>query len=45
MIAADDFTGPVVLKVQTNFSLSGRDEFATPDRDGPPRNIGHDSEQ
>src|SRR5260370_42554302 len=39
-MAAEDFTGPAVLKVQSNFNPPGRREDEAPDRAGPPRNIG-----
>src|SRR5207244_6407999 len=39
-IAADDFTGPPVLKLQSSDNLSGRIPAATPVSAGLPRNIG-----
>src|SRR6266568_1506948 len=38
-IAADDLTGPPVLKLQSSDNLSGRFPAATPVRAGLPRNI------
>src|SRR6266536_2157983 len=40
-IAADDLTGPPVLKLQSSDNLSGRFPAATPVRAGLPRNIIH----
>src|SRR2546428_463479 len=39
-MAAEDFTAPPVLKVQSRLSLSVRPPSATPSSAGPPRNIG-----
>jgi len=39
-MAADDLTGPAVLKLQSKPSLSGKRHAATPNKAGPPRNIG-----
>src|SRR5256885_8154771 len=39
-IAAEDLTGPPVLKLQSNDNLSGKAPEATPVRAGLPRNIG-----
>src|SRR6266536_60639 len=39
-IAADDLTGPPVLKLQSSDNLSGRFPAATPVSAGLPRNIG-----
>src|SRR6266436_6230625 len=39
-MAAEDFTGPAVLKDQSSFNPPGRREDEAPDRVGPPRNIG-----
>src|SRR5438067_2360411 len=40
-MAADDLTGPPVLKLQSRDNLSGRRLEATPVSAGLPRNIGH----
>src|SRR5205823_1899570 len=39
-IAADDLTGPPVLKLQSSDNLSGKVPVATPVSAGLPRNIG-----
>src|ERR1043165_1200080 len=39
-IAAEDFTGPWVLKDQRSAGCSGNCTEATPSKAGPPRNIG-----
>jgi hypothetical protein len=42
-MAAEDLTGPPVLKDHSSFNPSGSGDDATPANAGPPRNIGHES--
>ena len=44
-MAAEDFTGPAVLKAQSNAGFSGSCPGATPVRAGWPRNMGQSAAQ